>query len=727
MKATRKILPNRAPFNLVIDKFGTLDLSTQKTSISHTNFSQLVNLFKEDRRLVSRKGSSSFTATSEFNHHNRNATEWVHRVSDSNLSMMTTVLFGDVVLCGSKAYILGSPNTVKEVAAGGGITTRKMGISAPKMASVSDSANVGIDWGYYVWGFEFVQKDGSVVVRRSGVRRVLRGDNGLTDRPTDIYKRNTTGHVYWTISTNFADGTALSSDTSWTHFRMYRSKMITDNSNIDTGIGSASELYLIKEITRSLLISGGYNVTDNTPDVDIDDSTIVLIDGIDLVPLPAASIGCIANGRIILAGSELTAADKSATRLIMSNAVGSAYDEVYAPLTKYLDCSTDGSPIQALFSIGDDIIVMKPNETGIVRGGKFENGYQVIDSNLGVRRFTLSNNGVPVFSRYVEGVGVFAVNSDGVLRVFNTSLGWSKFIGGFDFSSPVSRIISDIYFENDSNKYFEIKYHNGVVYFNMYARSSPLNSINDRYYAEDDSFSPGYYFPYSLIPCLDLRGAPYWTSVQFPNIAVCEHMFKDHNDRLYIANQFGILDISQYPGGNVSVDVLPSHYVDLGDGVDQRDEWPIITLMETGSLVNNEGFYEVRGFNLRGSIDMDGGIRFNHSGINPELESDVKVSDVSYNDDSADGLEIKNIASAISGAGRLFSLLIHSNSNLQIETISIDGIQQDRVRQDFDPFNKNQDILDSLCMHDQSFWMSRPNPLKSNSLRAKPIVEVEIV
>jgi hypothetical protein len=209
-------------------------------------------------------------------------------------------------------------------------------------------------------------------------------------------------------------------------------------------------------------------------------------------------------------------------------------------------------------------------------------------------------------------------------------------------------------------------------------------------------------------------------------------MFKDHNDRLFIASSSTIFDISQFLGFSESFemeDKLEAYFNDSGvfDPLYCRTYWPVICSITSGMQRTDDGMFDINDSKVFASIPSGKHIYFMLSTIGSSNDAADKFLKVVPDNVLNTNETIKMIDVGSRVVGRQFYYAIHFNCGANIEKLSFSGSFQNRVDSLFDPNDSSYAVKNNALIQDQIFWMSRSNPLKSNSNRAKPIVEVEIV
>lgn len=325
-------------------------------------------------------------------------------------------------------------NAVVEII-GGVPTWRKMGYnSALSCATPGPPGLVGINQGAYCYGVALVRMVDGIVIRSSGVRRTFdyTGNNSVVVELG--YGQQLASVTVGVSAYQYGSNTNMISDAAegWTHIRLYRSK------NLRSAVGAQNEMYLVQEIERSAFLARAYHgetwspiVRDFDDDVVmdsmVDDSTLILADEIDLKPIPNTAFGAASHRRIWFSNGY--------GNLSYAGLPNSKYSEQYIPILSDVKvCSEDGTPIVCMVAIGDDIVVFKPTSTYRIVGGDASGDVLLVDTLIGVSD---ARSICPV-----PGFGVFALCTDGIFRLLDTSFSWTETIGGFNFSTPVKGIFS---------------------------------------------------------------------------------------------------------------------------------------------------------------------------------------------------------------------------------------------------------------------------------------------
>ena len=353
----------------------------------------------------------------------------------------------DMVLSGDRLRIFHpSGNKIIEWdSSAGAFKGRAMGFALPIIATVS-SATAGAISGSYTLGIE------KVYISAAGER--------LASTPN----RMTTGRILAVTGTIAAkkikvtiQATELDNDTLWTHLRFWRSKNknndLTDPLNPIDPQGTDSELYEEALITRSEMGAGAltsiatgaalpvgnagtqagkpagvYTIEVNNADSVLFD--LVGIDQIELLPMPAASVGCFHGKKIFVSAiNDSTLDDQSRNNIYYSSFAETKYSEQYNPLNVVLT-GRDGQRMIRLFSFEKDLIGLKEAKTGRLPGGNVNLEYETLDHRIGIS--------APRLASYIAAVGICAiVNDAGDFRIFGYDLRWSKVIHSLDISRPV--------------------------------------------------------------------------------------------------------------------------------------------------------------------------------------------------------------------------------------------------------------------------------------------------
>lgn len=319
-----------------------------------------------------------------------------------------------------------------------------MGISYPYIESLAYTS--GVISGNYTIGIEKVYRTTS--------DRMASTPNRMYAGTNIIASTGTITNAAIQITINDAE---LDNDELWTHIRVYRSKNkdtdYTDPLQPIDAQGNDDELYEEALVTREELehnglagvsteaglpsgnagteagtVSGDYVIQINNPDDVL--FYLVGIERIELIPLPAASVGCFHGKRIyVSAVADTTLDDQSRNNIYYSNFAGSKYACQYDPFN-FVTTGGDGQRMIKLISFEQDIIGIKESKTGRLQGGNVDLEFEILDQRIGISH--------PNLAAFIPAVGIVALTNDnGDFRVFGYDLRWQNQIRGMDVSSPI--------------------------------------------------------------------------------------------------------------------------------------------------------------------------------------------------------------------------------------------------------------------------------------------------
>jgi hypothetical protein len=373
----------------------------------------------------------------------------------------------DLFISGDKLYVIHPSGNFVIRWTGSVFVAYTMGLAYPWIIATT-SATVGVITGSYTWGIE-------KVYRVSGVDLMASTPNRKTTASPSILA--TSGTVSLKRLKMTIRSTELDNDTLWTHLRVWRSKnkdpYIVDPINPIDAQGNDDELYeealitkaemalttLTSVATGSTLPPGnagtqaGCIATVYTIEVNNADSVLfnlIGIDRIELLPLPAATLGCFCANRIFVSGIQDAALDDASKNNIWySNYAGTKYAFQYNPLN-FIDTGRDGQNMMKLIAFEKDVIGIKESKTGRLPSGNVDLPYQTLDEKIGISHKNLA--------AFIPAVGLVAITNDyGDFRVFDYSLRWTNMLNGIDVSLPVRSITSAVTAGNVSFAYINGK------------------------------------------------------------------------------------------------------------------------------------------------------------------------------------------------------------------------------------------------------------------------------
>lgn len=319
------------------------------------------------------------------------------------------------------------------------------GLTYPVILAVT-SPNAGVISGSYTLGLE-------KVYQVNGGDRMASSPNRMTtSRILAVTGTLSAKKIKFTIQ-----ATELDNDSLWTHLRVWRSKNknpdVTDPTQPIDAQGNDDELWEEALITKAELavtsltsiatgtslpvgnagtqagkVAGVYTVEVNNADSVFSD--IIGVDQIELLPIPAARVGCFHGNRIFLSGIEdSTLDDRSKNNVYYSEFTNSAYNCQYNP-ENFIDTGRDGQMMMKLISFEKDLIGIKEGKTGRLPGGNVDLDFEILDQGIGISDKNLAS--------FIPAVGVAAITNDYKdFRIFGYDLRWAKVLNSLDISSPV--------------------------------------------------------------------------------------------------------------------------------------------------------------------------------------------------------------------------------------------------------------------------------------------------
>ncbi len=322
----------------------------------------------------------------------------------------------------------------------------EMGMPYPYIISV-DVNSSGVVTGSYTMGVELVYRVSGIDRMASTPNRKIYSTRILAQTGTITAKK---------ISLTL-DATVLAADTLWTHVRVWRSK----NKNVDysdplqpiDAQGKDDELYEEAIITRAELGAGSvtaiatgatlpvgnagvaagkpaeyYQITLNNLDSVF--STLLGIDRIELLPLPAGLTGCYLGNKIFVSNiTDSTLDDQSKNNIYYSLFAGTKYHAQYDPLN-FIDTGRDGQNMIRLIAFEKDLIGIKESMTGRLVGGNVDMEFETLDFRIGI---STKNQ-----AAYIPGLGIAAITNDNSdFRIFGYDFKWSSTFNGQEISLPV--------------------------------------------------------------------------------------------------------------------------------------------------------------------------------------------------------------------------------------------------------------------------------------------------
>jgi hypothetical protein len=353
----------------------------------------------------------------------------------------------DLVLSGDRLRVFhpAGNKIIEWDSAVGAFKGRPMGMTFPYILAVT-SANAGAISGSYTLAVE------KCYFSAVGERLASTPNRMTTGRILAVTGAITAKKIKATIQ-----ATELDNDTLWTHLRFLRSKNknvdVSDPLNPIDAQGIDSEVYEEALITRAEMGAGAlasvatgatlpvgnagtqagkpggvYTIEVNNADSVLFD--LLGIDQIELLPMPAAAVGCFHGKKIFVSAiNDSTLDDQSRSNIYYSSFADTKYSEQYNPLN-FIDTGRDGEQMIRLFSFEKDLIGIKEAKTGRLPGGNVDLEFETLDHRIGISNARMAS--------YIAAVGICAItNDDGDFRIFGYDLRWSKTIHSIDISKPI--------------------------------------------------------------------------------------------------------------------------------------------------------------------------------------------------------------------------------------------------------------------------------------------------
>lgn len=355
----------------------------------------------------------------------------------------------DLFISGDKLYVMHASGNFVIRWTGTVFAAYPMGLAYPWISTVT-SANTGIITGSYTLGIEKVYQVSGVDMMASTPNRRI-----PTSRILAVTGAISLKKIKLTIQ-----ATELDNDTLWTHLRVWRSK----NKNSDTtdvlnpidAQGIDDELYEEALITKAeigvgalaalatgaTLPLGNAGATAGKPGgvytVELNNADSVLfnlvgIDRIELLPIPACTMGCFCANRVFFSGVQDSALDDaSKSNLWYSNYSGTKYAFQYNPLN-FVDTGRNGQNMVKILTLEKDVIGIKEGSTGRLPSGNVDIPYQTLDDRIGIPNIN--------FATFVPSIGIVAITSDHYdARIFGYDLRWTNVYNGIDISAPMRTV-----------------------------------------------------------------------------------------------------------------------------------------------------------------------------------------------------------------------------------------------------------------------------------------------
>jgi len=477
--------PSRIPFSQTWDSINGANWDAMHEGLGDKYCADILNMDVHADGMVTRGGSrflgpatrvtapqigvpaaSIVVNTSDgeyFIHHCEDSTVWFDAVSESSRTVgkvgvhgwsasNLSIPYADGIAClvpGFDVVYLFHPDgnyVLEYLSSYSSWTSRPMGMPAPVFYSIaSGDADSGDLDGVYNYGLELQIIEDGIITRRSGVRTIagypVTQSAGLYYRAYSRWRSGSGVEVTVKVSAEASDGSELYTyieNFGITHVVLYRSL------DLDGTSGSTTELYQAVKMTAAAFLAT-YDDTcftmtaDGTSDDDMLDSysdTLVESEGINLKPLPAASIGTIVSGKIFVGNVSDADIDETGSRMFYGGDASTTYIEQYAPISYRVDVNmSNGQKITGLYEMDGNLIILKSASTYYVSSADTSNGVTEITALVG----SLSaRNAVEV-----PGLGLAVLCQDYKFRILSRSLAYVVTLDDeSNFSIPVSSLFA---------------------------------------------------------------------------------------------------------------------------------------------------------------------------------------------------------------------------------------------------------------------------------------------
>jgi len=467
VRPVRRVWGVRQQMTATLNSFSGADWSTPHEALDQKTLHDAINLDVVAGRITSRRGSKLLISGSSGNNgfvisavdyatphgecvitQTTTGDFFYQKIDGSNLAPValkdfagSTALnltgYSTMQVSGGRVYIFSSTGNRIIEWTGSNPFWRTMGDPAPDIENWTTVD--GLLNGSFVYAVECVVKESNIVVRSSGIRRMRVG------LATVIRFTGNRAPVI-TVKADAYDGTDLfSSSLAWTHIRLYRSK------ELSSLVGAQNELYQVKEVTRASFQTASRVFTaDNVEDDDLDGSTLVTANEIDLKPLPSAKVGAIVKARIWVGACPYE--DDTLSKAYYGQTPDTRYAELFIPLQSFIPMNPgDGQSIIAMESLDDSLWIAKECSTWIVSNGDPSSGASLVDPVIGV---IMRQSVCPV-----PGIGIAAMCSDGFLRIYGRDGSWTNVLGGKNISEPIREVTKNA-------TRMQCVWHNGKLFVN---------------------------------------------------------------------------------------------------------------------------------------------------------------------------------------------------------------------------------------------------------------------
>lgn len=383
----------------------------------------------------------------------------------ANASVPTSSGTPDMKICNNRVYVfsIGGNKVISWDAGMEKMVMRDMGLEKAVVESISSSASYAPygmpSTGMYYYGLEkVIRLNDADVVASSTNRKLADGSIPLTSS------------LYMNVNL-VVDADSIDNDPSWTHIRLWRSKnTVPDTTNplfpVDAQ-GVIGELYEVALITRVQMFSeyailipptgndpagnlgvgagmdgGQMLITDGNADDVLD--FVVDVNLMELIPIPGCRTGDANGGRIFASGIGSGFLAPTAPYIDPSIAEDVIYTtELYSEYQEqwdgqaYLNAGRDGKKTTGLFTLNDDLIVIREGQTRRVQQGNIDAGILMVDDKIGASTFRMVG--------YIPGLGLCAICSDKYLRYLDYGLEWRQVIGNVEISQSIYDLTSETF------------------------------------------------------------------------------------------------------------------------------------------------------------------------------------------------------------------------------------------------------------------------------------------
>lgn len=361
--------------------------------------------------------------------------------------------------------------------------SRKMGLPAPQINSITTNSLGSGTKGTRVYGVELVFKDTSVT---PNVDIVVSGPNRAKEvTGTPEFGEGALAIVEGDgistrigVSNTLNDGTLITDteNSFWTHVRLYRSLDTTTATNSVPElegpaeiVGRFDELFLLQEMDRATFLAAWdageqayLFLYDSILDKDIPyPLDVVLGDRMEMYPIPPATTGAFQRNRIWASGitnfpgpSGPVTLDNIESKIFFSPETFTKYSESVRALSAVESDPGDGQRMIKLLPFQEDLIGIKEGKTGRVQRGDPNAGWITEDEVIGIENKR--------HAQYVPRVGICAiVNDQKDFRIFGYDMRWHSNFAGMQVSRPIRNIVKDWTLEDISFMYM-----NGKLFLN---------------------------------------------------------------------------------------------------------------------------------------------------------------------------------------------------------------------------------------------------------------------